>query len=136
MAAGPIHQSMLIVDVEGSGGRTDPEKTVVRQTLYRLLMVACARSGVFWDDCRPEDRGDGVYLLIPPAVPKPRLVRDLVGSLERLVAVGGPHRLRLRVALHAGEVTFDDHGSSGSDVDTAFALLDADLVRAALRAAE
>jgi class 3 adenylate cyclase len=130
---------MFILDVEGSGSRTDPEKTTLRQTLYRLLMAAFARSGLMWDDCRPEDRGDGVYVLIPPAVPKPILATILVDALERLAReqdeVRG-RRLRLRLALHAGEVTIDDHGSSGSDVDLAFALADAEIVRAALRASD
>src|SRR5262249_39470212 len=41
---------------------------------------------------------------------------------------------RLRVALHAGDVAVDQHGSSGTEVDLAFGLVDSDAVRRALRA--
>ena len=41
--------------------------------------------------------------------------------------------LRLRVALHAGEVHRDEHGVTGSAVTHAFRLNEAEAVRAALR---
>jgi hypothetical protein len=141
MYSGPTYRSILIVDTEGSGARTDPEKVVLRRALYRLLMVAFARAGLVWDHCVREDRGDGVYVLIPPSVPKPTLVTAFVEALDGLLgepAELGPagHCPRLRVSLHAGDVSFDRNGSSGVEVDHAFAIVDADPVRAALRAAE
>ena len=54
MAAGPIHQSMLILDVEGSGSRTDPEKQAVRRTLYQLVMAAFAYRWVIAEPNVPE----------------------------------------------------------------------------------
>ncbi|GAB3874087.1 hypothetical protein GCM10029964_015470 [Kibdelosporangium lantanae] len=44
-----------------------------------------------------------------------------------------PERIRLRFALHAGEVEHDSHGLSGSDVIVACRLLDADQLKGALR---
>jgi hypothetical protein len=141
MSAGPTYHSILVVDVENSSGRSDPEKTALRQTLYQLLMAAFARSGLMWDECRGEDRGDGVYLLIPGTIRKLMLITVLINTLDQLLReqreldrIGG--LLRLRVALHAGEVTIDNHGSSGADSDIAFALVNAGLLRATLRAAK
>src|SRR2546430_9149556 len=90
MSGGPTHQSILIVDVEGSSGRTDPQKVALRGVLYRTLMAAFARSGLLWDSCRYEDRGDGVYFLIPPVVPKARLAGTFVRALDGLLGEGGP----------------------------------------------
>jgi hypothetical protein len=141
MYSGPMYRSILIVDTESSGARTDPEKVVLRRALYRLLMAAFARSGLAWDHCVREDRGDGVYILVPPAVSKPTLVTAFIEALDGLLCDPtelGPagHCPRLRVSLHAGDVSFDRNGSSGVEVDHAFALVDADPVRAALRAAD
>jgi hypothetical protein len=136
MSGGPTHQSILIVDVEGSSGRTDPQKVALRGVLYRTLMAAFARAGLMWDSCRYEDRGDGVYFLIPPGVPKARLAGTFVRALEGVLGEGGAADTpRLRVALHAGDVAVDRHGSSGTEVDHAFGLVDSDAVRRALRAA-
>jgi hypothetical protein len=136
VSGGPTHQSILIVDVEGSSGRTDPQKVALRGVLYRTLMAAFARSGLMWDSCRREDRGDGVYFLIPPVVPKARLAGTLVRALDGVLGESGAADTpRLRVALHAGDVAVDQHGSSGTEVDLAFGLVDSDPVRRALRAA-
>lgn len=59
-----------------------------------------------------EDRGDGVFILIPSAVPKVRI--------------------RLRIALHAGEVHYDSHGVAGMAITHAFRLVDQPMFKAAL----
>jgi tetratricopeptide (TPR) repeat protein len=43
-----------------------------------------------------------------------------------------PERIRLRMALHAGEVYYDEHGVTAAAVNLAFRLLDAGALRAAL----
>ncbi len=137
MAAHPVYHAILVVDVEDSSGRTDAEKPLMRKALYEALIVAFARAGLSWDACRTEDRGDGVYVLIPPTVPKLLLAGLLVESIDRVLMEYRPDRTtwpRLRLSLHAGEVAFDADGSSGRDVDLAFALSDADQVREVLRA--
>ncbi|MBT8226720.1 MAG: trypsin-like serine protease [Dactylosporangium sp.] len=131
----PVYWSIFVVDVEGSGKRTNPEKLRMRDDLYGALMVAFARAGIPWDDCPAEDRGDGAYVLIPAHVPKPVLAGALVPALDAILAEprASGQWPRLRLSLHAGEVTQDQEGSSGRDVDLAFALADAEPVRQALR---
>ena len=45
----------------------------MRSGLYGSLRAAFVRSGIPWDLCYHEDRGDGVLILVPPEVPKSRL---------------------------------------------------------------
>jgi tetratricopeptide (TPR) repeat protein len=121
------------VDVAGFGdpARTDRDRLAVRGALYRTLIEAFAGAGVEWSGCYHEDRGDGVLVLIPATVAKSVLVESLPPLLEGgLAAHNGSHgreqRIRLRMALHAGEVSDDGHGVVGTAVNHAFRLLDAE----------
>lgn len=80
------HRSIVCVDVEGFGDRrrTNADQVAVRDGLYGALREAFARSGVRWEDCYREDRGDGVLVLVPPQVPKTVLVAR-VPSLAKVM---------------------------------------------------
>jgi hypothetical protein len=135
----PQHRTIICVDVErfGDPGRIDPDRVELRERLYGALRDAFRRSGVSWEDCHREDRGDGVLMLVEPNVPKPRLVVRLPRALGEALdghnrSVEPATRIRLRVAIHAGEVRFDDHGVAAQEVNLAFRLLNSDGLRAAL----
>jgi hypothetical protein len=132
-----VHRAIVVVDIVDS---TDPirrnaDRVVIRDTMYDSL------SGAFkwldWLRCYHEDRGDGVLVLVPPGVPKDWLVTSL---LERLEAALVRHnacavrqdpdraaatQIRLRIAVNAGEVTFDRHGVVGAAIDYTFRLAEA-----------
>jgi tetratricopeptide (TPR) repeat protein len=96
---------------------------------------------VNWDDLYREDRGDGALILVPPDVPKDLLVGevffDLAAALDRRSSRADPAtRMRLRVAVHAGEIHQDEHGVVGDAITHAFRLLDAKAARSALRASD
>jgi hypothetical protein len=136
----PRHRTIICVDVErfGDPQRIDPDRVEVRDRLYEALRHAFARSGVSWENCDHEDRGDGVLMIVEPNVPKPRLVvrfpRALGEALDRHNrSVPPATRIRLRVAVHAGDVRFDDHGVVGQEVNFAFRLVNAEAPRSALR---
>ena len=98
---------------------------------------AFGRAGIPWDDCGHEDRGDGVFVLVPAEVPKGLLAESLPSALVTALrahngAHPGPERIRLRMALHAGEVRYDEHGVTAAAVNLAFRLLDAGALKAAL----
>ena len=98
---------------------------------------AFGRAGIPWGDCGHEDRGDGVFILVPAEVPKGLLAEVLPSALVTALrmhngAHPGPERIRLRMALHAGEVYYDEHGVTAAAVNLAFRLLDAGALRAAL----
>jgi tetratricopeptide (TPR) repeat protein len=134
-----VHRSIVVVDVEAFGDqrRTNPHQVAVRNGLYRAMREAFGRAGIVWDDCRHEDRGDGVFVLVPAEVPKGLLVESLPSELVTALRAHngthpGPVRIRLRMALHAGEVHYDEHGVTAAAVNLAFRLLDAGALKAAL----
>ena len=134
-----VHRTIVVVDVEGFGDqrRSNRDQVAVRDGLYRAMRDAFGRAGIPWDNCGHEDRGDGVFVLVPAGVPKGLLAESLPSALvTALRAHNGAHpgaeRIRLRMALHAGEVHYDDHGVTAAAVNLAFRLLDASVLKAAL----
>src|SRR5712691_1112128 len=83
-----VHRSIFVVDVAGFGDRcrTNPDQVATREGLYRTLRRALARSGITWDACYREDRGDGAIVLVPPEVPKHRLAALLPVELAVALA--------------------------------------------------
>ena len=131
----------MVVDVErfGDPARTNLNQLAVRDGLYKAVTQAFRESGVAWDNCVSEDRGDGALILVPPEVPKTCLVTILPSRLAAAVSwhngrCAVPERMRLRVALHAGEVYRDAHGVAGAAINHAFRLADAPALRSALDA--
>jgi len=134
-----VHRTILIVDVEGFGHpqRTNGDQVAVRSGMYRALRVAFEAAGIPWDSCDVEDRGDGVFVLAGAEVPKAAFVeslpRALATALRRHNSTHlGPERIRLRMALHAGEITYDDFGVTAKSINLAFRLLDAPPLKSAL----
>ena len=134
-----VHRTIVCADVAGFGDRrrTNPDQIEVRDGLYSALRQALNRSGVPWRDCYHEDRGDGVLVLVPSEVPKNLLVtgvpRELAAALaEHNQAHDRQARIRLRLALHAGEIHHDEHGVASTAINTAFRLLEAGPLKQAL----
>lgn len=128
------HYSIVVIDIESSSSLRNDEKVVVREALYRILREALEGCGISWDQATVEDRGDGVYLLLPA-----NAKRTLAGKLiDRVDAALGDRRvgdppIRLRLALHCGDVCRDDFGSSGGEADHVFGLVDNDALKRKLR---
>ncbi len=135
-----VHRSVLVVDVEeyGQEWRTTPHRLAVRDGLGRALRRAFEDTGLPWADCRVDDCGDGAFVLVPPHVPKALLIESLPYALvdglrQHNKFHSAEERIRLRMALHAGEVAFDDRGVTAPAINRAFRLLDAAPVKHALR---
>ena len=135
----PVHRTILVVDVQGFGDRrrTNPHQLAVRAGLYQALKQAFRAAAIPWEGCQPEDRGDGVLFLAPAEVPKSGFAEVLPEALaEALRAHNDAHRaeeqIRLRMVLHAGEVSYDDHGVTGAAINLAFRLVDAGPLKDAL----
>lgn len=140
MSQYPTHQSILIFDVEGFGDphRDNSAQLAVRAGVYRVVQEAVHAAGVPWPACTHEDRGDGTIVLVPPEVSKVLLLDPLLGCLSAALAEHNrtaalAQRFRLRMALHAGEVSRDAHGLSGADLVLACRMLDAAELKTALR---
>ena len=140
--SGPVHRSIVAVDVVRSTKRSSAAKGALRRILYDLLERALRTAGIGPRHLGElADRGDGVLILIRPDddVPKTVLVGRLIPALTALLAehnaaVAEPElRMRLRAVVHAGEVHDDGWGFYGDDIDVAFRLLEAPTVKRALR---
>ena len=136
----PTHRSILVFDVEGFSEpyRNDRARIAVRAGLYRVLREAFHAAGLSWPAEGHEDVGDGVIVLVSPLVPKVLLIDPLLGCLCAALAEHNRNarlseRFRLRCAMHAGEVSSDPYGMSGTDLILACRMLDAAELRTVLR---
>ena len=134
-----VHRTIVIVDIEGFSDprRTNRHQVRVREGLYRSMRDAFYDAGIPWDSCDHEDRGDGIFILVPAEVPKSLFVESLPSALVAVLQDNngihaGQQRIRLRMALNAGEVNYDEHGVTGTSINLAFRLLDASILKAAL----
>jgi hypothetical protein len=136
-----VHRSVLVIDVEkfGDPARTNADQIAVRAGMYRALEGALANARISRSSWATEDRGDGALLLITPEVPKSWLVTRL--PLQLAAALGSHNtdcavnaRIRLRMALHVGEIHPDAHGVTGSAVNRTFRLIEAPALKSALDA--
>lgn len=133
------HRTIFLLDVEGFGAhsRTNKNQLAVRHGLRQAWQQAFGKAGIAWENCAVEDRGDGVFLLAPAEIPKASFVDAvpayLAAALREHNAVHPKEeRIRLRMALHAGEVELDDTGSTGAAIMHAFRLLDSRVLKEAL----
>lgn len=130
------HCTIVAADIVGFGqhNRNNTNQVRIRHGMYKAMQAAFDDAGVSWSSCQHDDRGDGVLVLVPAEVPK-RLLADhlpntLLDALMRHNQTHPPReRIRLRLALHAGEVNYDPHGVTGSAINHACRLLDADVLR-------
>jgi hypothetical protein len=134
-----VHRTILVVDVErfGDRRRTNRHRVVVRDGMYRALRYALTNAGISWEVCYLEGTGDGALVLAPAEIPKAPFVEVVPRALAaELRAHNTTHpveeQIRLRMALHAGEVQLDQHGVTAAAVNLAFRLLDARALKAAL----
>ncbi|MFV2112675.1 hypothetical protein ACFHW0_10100 [Micromonospora sp. LOL_025] len=135
---GPAYFTILAVDVASFSKRRNVQQQVVREHLYRCVREALREAGVDWERCYHEDRGDGLFLLVPPQVSKLPLLARLPVLLGERVAEHNrgadiDERFHLRLAVHAGDVQADEHGYSGEPLIHAFRILDAQPARDVLR---
>ena len=136
-----VHRTIIAVDVEGFGDRrrTNRNQVAVRDGLYGAMGEAFGQAEISWADCHREDRGDGIFILVGPEIPKSVFAETLPSALVAALCRhnGGhpdPERIRVRMVLHAGEVIFDQHGATAASVNLAFRLLECGPVKAALAA--
>jgi class 3 adenylate cyclase len=124
----------------GSRARTNVHRWAVRRALYEILESTFCRSDIDWASCDREDRGDGALILVPATISKANLVdslpAEMAGALEEHNRTHCPEeQIRLRMAVHAGEVLYDEHGVVGWAVNHAFRLVDARVFRRQLASA-
>ncbi|MFJ8913980.1 hypothetical protein [Amycolatopsis sp. NPDC102389] len=134
-----MHCGLFSIDIAGFGqvGRSSEIFVQVRRMLFGVLADAFEASGIAWDVCLKRDTGDGMIVVVPPHFPKFRLVYPLLSRLAAELArynVGAAPglRIRVRVAIHAGEIALDEYGVTGRPKVLLARLLDSRVLRDAL----
>ena len=134
-----MSSSILLTDLAGFGDRrrTDDDRRIMREMLYRILRDAFGRSHLAWSQCHQEDRGDGTLTVVPSAVPTEALVDPLVAVLAAALRHHNRQsaecvRLRLRLAIHTGPVAADADGVHGQALIDTARLLEAPALKTAM----
>lgn len=132
------HRTIVTVDIAGFGdkSRNNTNQVRARRGMYSAMQHAFAAAGVSWAACYNEDRGDGILVLAPANIPKTLFVDRLPHALaDALTRHNRTHpakeRIRLRLALHAGEINYDEHGVTASSITHTFRLIEADALKTA-----
>ncbi|WP_327718806.1 hypothetical protein OG381_27840 [Streptomyces sp. NBC_00490] len=135
----PVARTILLVDIERYSDRDDVEQAYLRRMLYDITDRTLQRAGIDETLRLRADRGDSVMELIDANAPVTALLRALLSEVPaQLRAVNRmasrSAQIRLRAVLATGYVAVDEHdGWVGSDLNHACRLLDADILRTALR---
>jgi len=134
-----VHRTILVVDIAGFSAeqRTRANYVAMRAGMFAAIEQAFHETGIVWADCFHESTGDGVFILVPENPSKGVIAERLPQALvTALVAHNDGHppeeRLRVRLAMHAGEIVHDDHGVTGPAINRTFRLVDAQPLKDAL----
>lgn len=129
------YRALLACDIAGSAGRGEQRLQEIRGVLRSALSGALVSAELDARDFAYVDTGDGCRLIAPAALPKARLLFPLLPGLGRRIREHNRHagpdtRLRVRAAVHAGEVRLDPDGTvSGAPFEALARLLDSAPVR-------
>ncbi|MFC0843229.1 hypothetical protein ACFH04_05685 [Streptomyces noboritoensis] len=135
----PVSGTILLFDIEKFSDRDDVEQAYLRRMLYDVADHALLAAGIDETLRRRADRGDSVMELIDAKASLPALLRAVLTDVPaQLRAVNrmasSSAQMRLRAVVATGFVATDDlDGWVGADLNHACRLLDASVLRAALR---
>ncbi|MGD0607472.1 MAG: hypothetical protein ABSA53_28300 [Streptosporangiaceae bacterium] len=125
--------AMLKFDIAGftRPDRDEEARIYIRKAFYVMLREALGESGVPWEGCHREDRGDGALVIAPPGIPAHGIIDPFPGQLRRLIRVYNrmtipPGRIQVRAAAHIGPVYRDEHGLAGDSLNLLSRMLDAE----------
>jgi hypothetical protein len=128
---------MFAVDI-ASFGRRDPDLQLhLRAALYQIIQESCDVTGIAWDDCYHEDGGDGLLVITHTDESIEALldtfvtqVRTGLRKYNKVASITA--QIELRMAIHAGYIYRDAHGTSGTAVTHLFRLLEAPVLKTEL----
>ncbi|MEU1340679.1 hypothetical protein [Streptomyces sp. NPDC005827] len=131
------YRALLTCDIVGSAGRGQQRQQEIRRVLRTALSDALDVAGLDARDFTYVDTGDGFQLVAPSALPKAGLLVPLLPELSARIREHNRQapvdaRLRVRAAVHAGEILVDPGGTvSGAPFEALARLLDSAPLRQA-----
>ncbi|NVI88871.1 cyclic nucleotide-binding domain-containing protein [Actinomadura sp. BRA 177] len=133
--------TIVYTDIAGFSSRVrdEDDRIEVRRAMYTALRESFEESGVPWDACYSEDRGDGALIVVPPEMPTAAVIDPMIAALGLRLRRHNHRsseavRIQLRVAMDVGPVVPDPPGMSGWTIINAARLLDAAPLKARLAA--
>jgi hypothetical protein len=136
MSVTQVFRIIVVLDIEQFGlpDRDDQIRVEFRRGLRRQLTDAMTGAGIQPQTWSATGTGDGLLVLIDPAVEIARIVQALMdrfraGLIQYNRTAGGLARLRVRAVVHAGYMLQDEQGVVGEEVTLTFRLLDAPELR-------
>ena len=131
-----LNCSIFLADIAAFGRptRNDKDRQRLRASMYAILEGAFESSGISWQTCYREDRGDGVLVIVPPRIPTSLLIAPLPNDLATALAAHneqatGAVRMQLRVSLNVGPVVSDHEGVCGESIILAARILEAPVLK-------
>ncbi|WP_427920931.1 hypothetical protein [Streptomyces sp. cg40] len=134
------YRALIACDIAGSAGRGERRLQEIRGVLRSALSDALSIAGPDPRTFLYVDTGDGCHLVAPAALPKAGLLVPLLPELNARIRehnrnTAAETRLRVRAAVHAGEIRLDPDGTvSGAPFEALARLLDSAPLRDATRA--
>lgn len=121
----------------GNGSRTTENLIALRAGMRNSVKSACLAAGIPWAELELQDTGDGILILAPGVIAKSAFAGSfLVVLAAELRRHNETHplweQIKLRLALHAGEVTRDETGTVGISINRTQRLLDAGPLKKAI----
>jgi len=130
---------ICVFDLEkfGAGNRTQQNRMAIRRGMHSVVKTAFERAGIPWQASYRRDTGDGILIAVPAAgANKGAFVGELLTALTELLDEHNnthpEEAVRLRLALHVGEIAFDSLGPDGPGFVHATRLIDAEPLKTAL----
>jgi CRP-like cAMP-binding protein len=131
-----LNCSIFLADIAAFGrpNRNDKDRQRLRASMYAILEGAFESSGISWQTCYREDRGDGVLVIVPPRIPTSLLIAPLPNDLATALAAHNEQaadavRMQLRVSLNVGPVVSDHEGVCGESIILAARILEAPVLK-------
>ena len=127
----------FVLDVEGYGTRTVPERDAIQYRLRRLVVAMLGESGLKLDASVVDHQwtGDGINAVLPSAVDPPAVLGMLVRSMAAGLGAdnaGNADRIRLRMAIGVGLIERTAAGFGGPMIVNIGRLVDSAALRGAL----
>jgi hypothetical protein len=129
---------LVAIDIEGFSWRSAAEQAKLHDNLEIALSEAAASAGLDRTSWDRQPRGDGELAVLPAETNGLSLVADYPRSLASILAkinasADQGSRLRVRMSIHHGAVCRGPFGTFASGPITVCRLVDAEVLRQALR---
>jgi hypothetical protein len=129
---------LTVIDIEGFSHRSAASQANAQDDLEHVMSEAAAHAGMDRRHWYRQARGDGELAVLDAATSSLSVVADYPGYLALALAEVNSHatpqsRLRVRMAIHHGTVSPGRFGPVGPAAITVSRLVDARVLRQALR---